>query len=195
MFLKLRELAQTYCPMKRVLTSFCLILLSLSLHAQEKLEITIGAGYTAIDLDKLILEDEIANTRLDDWDQTNYLVSVQYYFTEIGDITFGIEAAYHYLYWYQVRVPFGPSPIIRAYDVSAFRLAPMFRFGGENANLDLGPTFNFSDDFNPGIVISGNKFFPVSNKIDIPVKLRLDIASGIVIYSPISLSAGIRVKL
>ena len=163
--------------------------------SQNSLDVTLSGGYTAIDLEKLVEEDEIAGTDLEDWDQANFGISAQYFFTSFGDIPFGVEAMYQHLYWYRVMVPFGSSPIDREYTITAFRVSGIFRFGSENAAFDVGPQLNINNGAQIGIMMSGNKYFPISDNIDIPVKVRVDIINGIVLYAPISVHAGIRYRL
>lgn len=102
-------------------------------------------------------QDENTGTVASDWGTTNIGLSGQFFFTTFGNVAFGGELMYHYLYWYSVRVPYVPNPIFREYSVSTFRITPIFRFGGSNAfNFDLGTEFNFSDGVSIGILASAN---------------------------------------
>ncbi|WP_420315923.1 hypothetical protein [Ekhidna sp.] len=180
----------------RCFTIFLLTVLTITgSYSQQQLDITLGAGYTAIDLDKVVEKDEVSGTRLEDWDQANFGISAQYFFTSFGEVQFGLEAMYQHLYWYRVIVPFGSTPIDREYTITAGRISGIFRFGSENASFDLGPTLNFNNGTQLGLMLSGNKYFPIADNIDIPLKLRIDVIDGIVVYAPISLNTGIRVRL
>lgn len=125
--------------------------------SQNTIEFTLGAGVTVIDIEKLVEQDENTGTVATDWGTTNIGLSGQFFFTTFGNVVFGGELMYHYLYWYSVRVPYVPNPIYREYSISTFRITPIFRFGGSNAfNFDLGPEFNFSDGVSIGILASAN---------------------------------------
>ncbi len=171
------------------------LLISFSGYTQKNTEFTIGAGYTLVDLDKVVEKDEVTGTRLEDWDQFSIGFSAQYFFTTLGNFEFGLEAMYQHLYWYRVIVPFGSTNIDREYTVTTFRITPLFRMGEENINVDIGPTLNFNDGLEIGAMISGNKYFPISDNIDIPVKVRLDFMNSIVLVAPVSIHAGIRMEL
>lgn len=166
-------------------------------YSQSSVEFTLGAGVTVIDIQKIVEIDEISGTMALDWGTANASVSAQYFFANFGNVAFGGEIMYHYLYWYSVRVPFVPSDIFREYSISIFRITPIFRFGGSNAfNFDVGPEFNFSnDEVSIGILASANYNISISDNIDIPLKLRLDIVNLIVVAVPISINAGVRIKL
>ncbi len=181
--------------MKRTLTFLSGLFLVLFSFSQNQLDVTIGAGYTAIDIESLVEEDEISGTVATDWDQFTIGLSAQYFFLNTSSFQFGVEAMYHHLYWYSVRVPFGSQDINREYTVTAFRITPIFRFGKENFAFDVGPELNFNDGTEIGLMLSANQYFPINDKIDIPVKARLDIINGIVITVPITLHAGVRVRI
>lgn len=160
----------------------------------QSADFTLGVGYTQVDLDKLIEKDEVSGTRLEDWNQLNVGFSAQYFFTSIGELQFGVEAAYQHLYWYRVIVPFGSTPIDREYTITTTRIAPLLRAGSEEMAFDFGPTFNFNDGLEIGAMVSANKYFELSDNLDLPVKLRVDFINGIVLIMPISLHAGIRYR-
>ncbi|MEQ9403381.1 MAG: hypothetical protein RIM99_07350 [Cyclobacteriaceae bacterium] len=181
--------------MKRLIIFLpALFILSLSC-AQNQLDITIGAGYTAVDLDALIEKDEVSGTSLLDWDQFNIGFSAQYFFLATNSFQLGAEIMYQHQYWYRVLVPFGSTPIDREYTVTTTRITPVFRFGEGNFAFDVGPEFNFSDGLQLGLMLSANQYIPINDKIDIPVKGRIDIINGIVLTVPISINTGVRIKL
>ncbi len=182
--------------MKKAFTLFTILLISGYAYAQQQLEINLGAGYTAVDLDQLIIEDEVAGTNLLDWDQFAYGGGAQFFFKEMSAFTLGAEVMYQYLYWYQVRVPFGSTPITREYDISTVRITPILRFGEDSFAFDVGPEFNFaSGGFEIGLLLSGNYYIPVNDQIDIPLKFRVDVMNGIVLTAPLSLNTGVRIKM
>ena len=165
-------------------------------YSQKSIEFTVGTGYTLSDIEKLVTLDEVSGTIALDWSLLSAGVSGQYFFTSFGKVGFGAELMYQYLYWYSVRVPYGSQTIYREYSVSAIKVAPILRIGAENSfSFDFGPEFNFSNGLIFGVLMSANYSIPVSDKINIPLKLRMDIMHGHVVAVPISFNAGKRIKL
>jgi len=162
----------------------------------QSFEFTIGAGVTAIDVEQLVEKDEIAGTTAEEWEVFNYGISGQYFLASRGSLMFGAELMYQYLYYYRVNVPFGEVDIFREYFVNAIKITPIVRFGiNDSFAFDLGPEFNFMDGLSLGLLVSANYYIPISDKIDIPIKVRVDIINDIVITVPISLNVGMRIKM
>ena len=173
-----------------------LMLCSVQVLAQQSFEITIGIGGTAVDVEQRVAEEEISGSIANDWEVIGGGISAQYIFSKSKNIGFGAELMYHYLYWYEVQIPFGTSDIFRAYDVDALRISGFARFGMDKAfSFDIGPSLNFMDDTNLGLLFSANYYIPVSDKISIPLKARIDLFSATVITVPITLNGGVRVEL
>lgn len=182
--------------MKRDLLISVFILLPLVGFSQNSIEFTLGVGGTVIDIESLVEQDEGTGAIATDWGTVNYGISGQYIFASKGDFSFGAELMYQFMYWYNIRVPYGSQPIYREYDVTTFRITPLLRYGGESAfSMDIGPEFNIMDGVKVGVLLSANYAFPVSDKIEIPLKVRFDILNNIVMTMPISLNAGIRIKM
>lgn len=181
---------------KEILVLLVCLLPLTSSFAQLSFEGTIGVGPTIINIERLVAIDEITNTVAQDWGQFCHGFSGQGFY-DIGNIGIGIEFMYQSLYWYSVRIPYGDYSLYRDYEISAFKISPLVRFRSDNAfNIDMGPEINFnSDGIMYGILLSINYFIKISDKIDIPVKLRSELISSIVIMVPITLNAGIRFKL
>lgn len=182
--------------MKKLLTLLCGLLLVSYSYAQKQLDITVGAGYTLIDIEKLVEEDEVSGSSANDWDQFSIGLSAQYFFLETSSFTLGAEAMYQHLYWYEARIPFGSTPFNREYTVTAFRLTPIARFGSEGFAFDVGPTFNINNGFELGVMMSGNYYIAVTDNVDIPIKFRLDAINGSVVpYAPITIHTGVRIRM
>jgi len=172
------------------------MVLSFNIYAQQSLEISAMLGYTVHDLDKLIEKDEISNTYATDWNEFSYGISVQYIYASLEKIALGGELDYQYLYWYSVKIPYGTSPIYRTYEVGTVRLVPFLRLGSGNFfSFDIGPEINLLNGLNPGLMASGNINIPVTEKLEIPVKARMDLFNNIVLTVPVTLNVGVRLKL
>jgi len=181
--------------MKRLLAILTGLFLVTFSYSQNQLDVTLGAGYTFIDIETLVEEDEISGSSATDWDQFSAGLSAQYFFLATNSFQFGIEAMYQHLYWYSVRVPFGITPITREYTITTFRITPILRFGEGNFAFDIGPEFNFGDELQLGLMVSANKYIPINDKIDIPIKGRLDVINGVVLTVPFTIHSGVRIKL
>lgn len=182
--------------MKKKLFISMFILLPLVGFSQNSVEFTLGAGNTIVDVESLVEKDEVSGTIASDWGTMNYGFSGQFIFASGGKLNFGGELMYQYMYWYSVQVPYGSQTIYREYSVSTARITPFLRFGGDGAfSFDIGPELNFMDGVVLGLMLSANYAIPVSDNIDIPLKLRVDVMNNIVMTMPISLNAGIRIKL
>ncbi|MDH5368041.1 MAG: hypothetical protein OEW67_13735 [Cyclobacteriaceae bacterium] len=164
--------------------------------SQNSVEFSVGIGATVIDIESLVEKDEIAGAFATDWEVINYGISGQYFFGSKGNVSFGSEVMYQSLYWYSVAVPFGSQTIYREYSVSAIKITPILRYEVASAFVfDIGPELNIMDGVKLGLLLSANYYIPVSDKVDIPIKIRFDIMKNIVITVPSSLNAGIRIKL
>lgn len=174
-----------------------LLILSMQVMAQSSIEVTAGAGATAIDLDKLVAEDDPASsTTLNNWDTFSAGLSVQGIFTDKENFNLGAEVMYHYLYYYETRDFFFPSPIFREYYVETYRLAGFVRIGNQDGfHIDAGPSINISDGVGLGVLLSLNYAIAVTDKISIPLKLRSDIMGLTVLTVPITANVGVRVNL
>jgi hypothetical protein len=182
--------------MKKYLLTLLILLMSTIIYSQNSVEFTGGVGYTVIDIDKLVAEDENAGSEATDWENLTYGFSGQFIFASTGNIGFGAELMYQYLYWYSVKIPYGYYPIHRSYSVDVTRVTAFLRIGVKSPfTFDVGPEFNFFNELEFGLLTSGNFYIPVSHEIDIPLKARLDILFRKVIVLPISFNAGIRIRL
>jgi hypothetical protein len=165
-------------------------------YSQRSVELTATIGYTGVDIEGIVEVDEISGTEASDWGQLNGGVSGQLFLSSAGDFGFGIELMYHHLYWYSVEVPYGYYDIYREYSINAFRITPIIRYGPDNmVSIDLGPELNFLDGLRVGLMTSVNYNISVSDRIYVPIKLRFDIIDYIKPVVPISLNAGVRVKI
>lgn len=69
------------------------------IYSQSSIEFTLGAGFTAIDIEGLVEKDEIGGAVAPDWGQASYGLSAQYFMEPKGNVSFGAELMYQYLYW------------------------------------------------------------------------------------------------
>lgn len=174
------------------------IVCSLSLFSINRLEVTVGIGYTAIDFDSLLEKDEGSGTSLDDWDQFAYGVSGQYYFYKSDILLFGTELQLQHMYSYSVLVPSSSYLYNRYYTVNVLSLSPIVRYIiKDETTIDFGPvlTIDFSENIGAGVFVAYSHFFILSEEIIIPLKIRLDIRSGTEVSFPIIISSGMVIAL
>ena len=75
-------------------------------QAQRSLEISLGAGYTAVDVEAAArTAGDVAN----DWNQLLYGGTARLYFAELPTARLGVEVGWYRVYWYEVRVPTSPK--------------------------------------------------------------------------------------
>jgi hypothetical protein len=163
--------------------------------SQKSVELAAAAGYTFVDVENLVEKDEISGSSATDWDSFSYGFGAQVFLFSLKNMAFGAELMYHRLFWYSVAVPYGNSTIYRTYYVNSTRLTPILRIGAtDKFSADIGPEFNFMDGFAIGLMVSSNYSIAINEKLEIPLKLRLDMIGGTVLYLPITFNAGIRYK-
>ncbi len=182
--------------MKNKLCILLLTILPSIGFSQKSAEVTVGIGYSAVDIEGIVEKDEIAHTEATDWGQFNGGVSGQFFLPVTGNIGFGAELMYQHLFWYSIRAPYGSYDIYREYSINTFKITPIVRLGINSAvSFDIGPELNFLYGLKFGALASACYSISISDKIEIPVKLRMEIINYIEPIFPISLHAGIRYRL
>jgi hypothetical protein len=183
--------------MKKLVLVLVFAMIHLLGYSQHSFESTVAIGGTIVDIEALVLIDEVSGTVAEDWGQFSGGLSLQYLYETNRLISLGLEVMYQHLFWYDVRVPYGSYDIYREYSINAFKLAPIIRIGGSGkVALDVGPTVVFRDGVVMGSFMSLNYNIPLSDKLDIPIKARLDYVElyGVNVF-PLTLNAGLRIKL
>jgi len=184
--------------MKNSLLALVFALIPLLSFAQHSFESTIALGGTIVDIETLVLMDESTGTVAEDWGQFSGGLSFQYFYKLNKSFSLGMEMMYQHLFWYEVHVPYGTYGIYREYSINAFMFAPVFRIGGSgNLAFDLGPAeVIFRDGVVIGSFMSLNYNYPLSDKLEIPIKARVEYMGlyGVNVW-PLTLNAGLRVKL
>ena len=183
--------------MKNSLFALVFALIPFFCYSQHSVESTIAFGGTIVDIETLVLIDEIQGTVAEDWGQFNGGLSLQYLYETNKFLSVGLEIMYQHLFWYEVHVPYGTYGLYREYSINAFKFAPILRIGGTGiVALDIGPEVIFSDGAVIGTFMSLNYNIPLSDKLEIPIKARVDYMGlyGVNVF-PLTLNAGLRVKL
>lgn len=184
--------------MRNSFLALVLALIPIFSYSQHSFESTIAIGGTIVDIETLVIIDEIQGTVAEDWGQFSGGLSLQYFYEINKLVSLGAEIMYQHLFWYEVHVPYGQYGIYREYSINAFKIAPVFRIGGSGqVTFDIGPAeVIFRDGVVIGSFASLNYNIPLSDKMEIPIKARVDYMKLYdVSVFPLTLNAGLRVKL
>ena len=134
--------------------------------AQTHFEIEAGGGFTVVDVETVASND---GAIAQDWSQPSFRLAGRALFASDSNRRFGAEAAYQHLYWYQVRIPYGSTPITRDYSVSVMKVLGLFRYDMESGTvLELGAGLAFGDTAAPATSVAFG--FPVTPAVSIKVR-------------------------
>jgi hypothetical protein len=160
-------------------------------------KLTIGfhgsAGLTIVDLAKASGYDEPILT---DWGTFHYKFNVQALY-KIGLIELGFEVGYNDLYWYYLRIPYGTQTIYRENYISTMNIYGLLQHTTPSAIfLQAGAGIHIFDEGSAlGFMGTVGYDFRLSERLSLPIFLRLDLILGDGTPIPISLGAGIRYHL
>lgn len=169
-----------------------LLCFSQVIKAQRSIEIQINAypGYTAVNFEQALgYSDEY----MIDWDQFCYSGAVKgYLVTEI--LSYGAELSWQRLYYGYYRVPYGPSPAYREFDISTVSITGIARYSPKRKFYLAGGAgiHFFNDGVAPSLLIEPGYNISAGEKLNIPVSLRLNPIFGD--GTPISVCLGIGVS-
>jgi hypothetical protein len=158
------------------------------------LRLNAGVGYTVIDLPTALGWDE---QYFEDWSELDIKGNVQGLFMDLGPITLGAELGYNRLYYYYVRVPYLPSPLIYEKSVGPVSLSILGAFevfSNFFVQAVLGPYF-FDDGVTIGIGTSAMYVIPIRENMGIPVAAYADVVFGDGTPIAVGLTAGLQYTL
>ncbi len=163
-----------------------------STFGQQVIEIHGGIGYTSVDLEAW------AGTEPNEWDQTMSQIEVQYFFSQVGDLTIGVELGYQYFFWYEVVIPFGSTRLFRGRWAEANHLMAIGRYEFNDklyADVGLGMIY-FEDWTDIGLSGALGYRFRANEKLAVPVKFK----AGLVLDNdanliPLGITIGLAYKM
>ena len=163
-----------------------------STFGQRVIEVHGGIGYTSVDIEAW------AGTEPNEWDQTMSQIEVQYFFSQVGELSIGVELGYQYFFWYEVIIPFGTTRLFSGRSAEANHLMAVGRYEFTDkmfADLGLGMIF-FEDFTDYGLSGALGYRIQVNEKLAIPVKFK----AGIVLDNdanliPLGISIGLSYKM
>lgn len=159
---------------------------------ENKLKIGIqgSAGFTVVNMTEASGYDEPILT---DSGTFHYKFNLQATY-KIGLIELGLEVGYNNLYWYSLRIPYGTQTIYRENHVSTINIYGLLQHTRPNAIfLQAGAGIHIFDEGTTlGFMSTVGYDFRLSEKLSIPLFIRIDLILGDGTPIPLSLGAGIR---
>lgn len=156
--------------------------------------INAGAGITIIDLPTALEWDE---GYFEDWDKLNVRVNIQCEFLDFSLFRLGVEVGYNRLYYYYVRIPWVPSPLIREGTVSPINISA---FGSLMLNdkafvqVGIGP-YIYDNGTVMGIKGTLGYRIPFGENMAVPISLVGDVNLGNGTPISFGLTVGFEFKL
>ncbi|MEM9675536.1 MAG: hypothetical protein ACFB15_13475 [Cyclobacteriaceae bacterium] len=160
----------------------------IDLSAQWKAQVMGSLGYSIVDL------EEWAGREPMDWNETLSGFNLRGSYAIYDNVEVGLEYGYNYLFWYQIRLPFGEQTITRIRDVDATYLMAVSRFGlSERFFVEAGLGSYFFAEFSSFAFMTAVGYtIDLGEKFSIPVMLRSDFTSDV---TGLALNAGLRYNL
>lgn len=185
--------------MLSVMSRFAITLLVLAtltsgLSAQNSTPVVVGAeigvGYTVVDLAAALEWDE---QYFEDWDQVYGRVEAHAFFFRAGPVLLGASVAWNRLYYYWVRVPYVPSPLVYEGTVQPLSVGAVGEIGvGDQLRLRIGSNIMiFGDGVAAGFRASGFYDLPFAETLRFSIGATADLILGSGIPFGIGLVAGI----
>ena len=154
-----------------------------------QLEISGGAGFTAVNVEKWYGSSSPRNE-----EQMLGLFDARLLFANAAGFRLGIEGGYRYFFYYEV--PSGVGSNMYYYDVEAYRIGGVARRPfNANVALDLGGAAYMFDGYtNMGLSAAIVFSFPIAGKVSIPLHLRTDLVfdDELMIGSGATLGIGVK---
>jgi hypothetical protein len=161
------------------------------LRAQRSIDIFVGAGHTAADVEGW------ATTTLNDWSQFLFDGHAQAFLLGLGPARLGVEVGHSTYMWYKYNsCPGCVSPVFGETNVAATRVLAIAQFGSRFF-AELGGGMHMFDGYSNWGGYGGlGVRIPLIARLELPVKAR----AGFILSSdenliPITLSAGLAYRL
>ena len=168
-----------------------LTLIPAELRAQRSIDVFVGAGHTAADVEGW------AATRLSDWSQFLSDGHAQAFLLAFGPARLGVEVGHSDYMWYEYNYcPNCDSPAYTDRSVAASRVLAVAQFG-YRFFAELAGGMHMFDGFNDWGAYGGvGVRIPLIGRLEVPLKARggliLDADQNLI---PITLSAGLTYRL
>jgi len=182
-----------------IIFSVCILFLIITPVTGKTIEsltfrINAGVGTTIIDLPTALDWNE---GYFEDWDKLNVRVNIQCEFLDFSSFRLGVEVGYNRLYYYYVRVPWVPSPIIYEGTISPINISALgsYMFNDEIfVQVGIGP-YIYGDGVVMGIKGALGYRIPVGENMAVPISLVGDVNFGDGTPISFGLTVGFEYKL
>jgi hypothetical protein len=168
------------------------ILFSTIGNAQKAKEISLSVypGFTLVNFEKALgYSDEY----MMDWDEFHIAVALRGFLSSEKPIQFGAELAWQQLYYAYYRVPYGPSPAERWFNVTTISAMALGRYSSKNFFLVGGGGIHFfRSGVAPAICLETGYMINGGSNLKFPVSFRINPIFGD--GTPVPLSVGIGVS-
>jgi len=182
-----------------IIFSVCILFLIITPVSGKTFEslifrINAGVGTTIIDLPTALERDE---RYFEDWDKLNVRVNIQCEFLDFSSFRLGVEVGYNRLYYYYIRIPWVPSPLIRERTIIPKNISA---FGSYMLNdktfvqVGIGP-YIYYDGVVMGIKGTLGYRIPVGENTAVPISLFGDVNLGDGTPISFGLTVGFEYKL
>jgi len=161
-------------------------------HAQKSKEISLSVypGYTLVDFEKAL---DYSDEYLEDWGEIYLGAALRGFLHLSSRLQIGAEVTWQQLYYAYYRLPYGPSPVYREFNVTAVSLMALSRYylndrffivGGAGVHI-------FNDGVSPSVCLEPGYMIEAGNNLTIPVSFRINPIFGSGTPIPFSVGAGV----
>jgi hypothetical protein len=159
--------------------------------AQKSNEISMSLypGFTIVNFEEAL---GYPDDYMTDWNQFYFSAAARGFLNTGKTMHFGAELAWEKLYYAYYVVPYGTSPVYRAFTVNTFSLMALGRYSKNKffAVGGLGAHF-FNNGVAPSICLEAGYLINSGGKIKFPVSFRVNPIFGDGTPTPISIGIGI----
>jgi hypothetical protein len=184
--------------MKNILGFLVILILLFSFNAQAQNGIQISLsgypGYTFVNFEEALGYDD---DYMSDWDQFSYGFSLKGLLAANKPFSYGAEVGWQRLYYAYYIIPQGDYSAYREFNVSTISVMALVRYSMANNFFALAGAgiHIFGDGIAPAIYVEPGYMISISDKLKIPVSIRLYPVFGDGIPTSISVGVGVNYSI
>ncbi len=182
---------KTNTPYQMMRITIIVIFLSFAdtLCAQQPTEVSLVLypGFTLVNFEEAL---DYPDDDMTDWSQVYFSVAAKAFLKSEKKIQFGAELAWQQLYYASYRIPYGPSPVYREFNVTSISTMALGRYMINNFFVTGGAGLHFfNSGVSPSISAEAGYAIKAGEHLKFPLSVRINpiFASG----TPTALSVGI----
>lgn len=161
--------------------------LTATLVKAQTIEFDGGVGYSSVDMTSW------AGDEPSEWGQMTSYYGLNILFPLSEKISIGGGVRHHYLFWYDIRYPFGNTTTTLTREVQATRIAANIRFNFNRLFIDVAPGLYLFEDFSD-FSVTGSLGYNIrlTEKLALPLRISAGfIADAETSIIPITGGAGL----